>query len=176
MAASDVMERCSGGEMWFERQPLNWKIRRRTKALHGWYQTRLRPLMCWSLLLHSSGTREQNIGGFTEAQEVPGWLLVQSGGSFFPPSVSQRGCSDLVSSCVLCDLITSGWTPLSTGVNFENVFEIRSLRRTFGGGLSHIEQLSAQLASSVKLEEEFTTPGRIDYTLSDFDVIQCNVN
>lgn len=41
--------------------------------------------MCWSLLLHSSGTREQNIGEFTEAQEAPGWLLVPSGGSFFFP-------------------------------------------------------------------------------------------
>lgn len=71
--------------MWFESQPLNWKIRMRTKALNGGYQTRLRPLMCWSLLLHSSGTREQNIGGFTEAQEAPGWLLVWSGGSVFSP-------------------------------------------------------------------------------------------
>lgn len=40
MAASDVMERCSGGEMWFESQPLNWKIRGRTKALNGGQQTR----------------------------------------------------------------------------------------------------------------------------------------
>lgn len=63
MAALNVMERCSGAEMWFESQPLNWKIRRRTKGLNGGYQTHPRPLMCWSLLLHSSGTREQNIGG-----------------------------------------------------------------------------------------------------------------
>lgn len=109
MAASDVMERCSSGEMWFESQPLNWKIRKRTKALNGGYQTRLRPLMCWSLLLHSLGTREQNIGGFSEAQEAPGWLLVWSGGSFFFPQNHRE-----ITGSILSQHGTSVDTPVKT--------------------------------------------------------------
>lgn len=95
MAELDMMERFSHREMWFELQPLNWKIRRETKALNGGHQACLRPPMCWSLFLRSSGTREPNIGGFTEAQKAPGKLLVWSGDSFLFPSVSQIAKSTL---------------------------------------------------------------------------------
>lgn len=119
-AAPDVMERCSGGEMWFESPsfpPRVGKWRSRTKFLNGGYQTRLRPLMCWSLLSHSSGTREQNIGGFSEAQEAPGMAprLVWSGGSFSPPLQYHGG----ITGSILDTSMGLMSTPLSKQPRFQ---------------------------------------------------------